>query len=83
MTVWDPGYPVEWIDWIDSSGYASWRETDEFENPKLSIRSVGMIVAEDDVSVTLALNASELGSVSHATTIPKVAIVRRFVLEIE
>ena len=48
---------VAWIEWIDSSEYedADWKSEDEVkELTPMRIKSVGILVNEDDLYITLA-----------------------------
>lgn len=75
--------PVEYVEWVDSAGSDSWVSRGELNDvAKVSrVRSAGILVAEDDESITLAEGVDEThNNVHHPITIPKLAITSREVI---
>jgi len=70
---------LEYIEWLDSSGYDGWHEPSHKELSKhLKIKSIGWITGEDDVAITLTNHIHTKTKNHHADmTIPKCAIVKR------
>lgn len=79
---------VACIEWLDSSEYedADWKSEDEVkELTPMRIKSVGMIVNEDDVYITLAASVNNYDIDCEAQfggliTIPKFAILKQLIL---
>ncbi len=77
---------VACIEWIDSSEYedADWKSEDEVkELTPMRIKSVGILVNEDDLYITLASSVNNYDLDCEAQfggliTIPKVAILKQW-----
>lgn len=69
------------ITWIDSKVASGWRDISEITMGPLECHTVGLLVHEDEVSVTLAGSWCEANqSYGESITIPKVCIRRKKIL---
>ncbi|MBN9463440.1 MAG: hypothetical protein J0H00_19695 [Burkholderiales bacterium] len=72
----------EHVLWLDSFGLsAGWQHVEDIEARTVMVASAGLVLAEDDDSLTLAAHVGYLGDemaqVGGVITIPKAAIVSR------
>lgn len=77
-----PHAGFEVVTWVDSFGLeGGWQHVEDVSTQPVTIASVGLVLAEDADSLTLAAHVgyhgSERAQVGGALTIPKVAIVQR------
>lgn len=77
-----PFADFEAVLWLDSFGLeAGWQHVEDVSTQPVTIASVGLVLAEDADSLTLAAHVgyhgSERAQIGGALTIPKVAIVQR------
>ena len=79
-------YPIEYIEWIDSTGYNSgWFPIKDIKDNEaiqkedyLKCYSIGFVVLETDFSITISDTIEFVNSSIHnALTIPKMAILKR------
>ena len=61
------------IEWVDSKFGAGWEYLDEIEPRAAEVRTIGHLISEDEVSITLAHSISEKQCCGRIT-IPKVCI---------
>lgn len=73
------------IRWIDSSQTYGWqdRPTEPPTEDKLTCITVGFLMAQDDVGITVAGSVGAGGVVSGVLTIPEVAIISQTVIQEE
>jgi hypothetical protein len=76
-------YDLESVEWIDSAGYGRqfWHSLDDHDHSIVYINSVGYVVHETDLIITLIMNISTSGNVIGDMTIPKCAITKRKILK--
>ena len=72
----------ECVTWLDSCGLsAGWQALEDVDPRPVTIASVGLVLAEDELAITLAPHVGYHGEkrnqVGGALTIPKAAIVQR------
>ncbi len=60
--------------WIDSSYFKGWQDIEEIDPAPVEIRSVGLLLKQDDEGITLTAAASDNGQVHAPITIPWGAI---------
>ena len=80
---------IAYVRWVDSSspqGVWSRRQDAHYSHEKMMCDSVGRILKEDDEVLTLYMSEfypPEEGSVQGSISIPKAAIVERWILEVK
>ncbi len=79
-----PDSPVK-ITWRDAAGWHHWTDVDEFkeqepQRSKLTNESVGWVICEDDLSVTIAGHRSDQNAIDGIMRIPKCCIMSRVLL---
>jgi hypothetical protein len=69
---------VYWCEWIDSCTTRGWQHPSEMDNDDDGLRcwTIGFLVEETDVSITLAESYSAHGAFNCPLTIPRVAIIK-------
>lgn len=70
-------YPIECVTWEDHYSQDDWIELEKFDNKAATVVSVGYLVKEDDIALTLALNVCDGTEVSCAMTIIKKCVLAR------
>ena len=69
--------PIVDILWVDSFGMGVWCSVDALGDITLECRTVGFLVAEDEISITVAPSLNCTGDCDSPIRIPKVAIKSR------
>ncbi len=70
------------VTWIDSTGFAGWQEK-QTPRTATTCRTVGFLVNENDDYITIAATYDSFTDAYHSPlTIPKVAIIERWELEL-
>ena len=72
-------YPIEYLEWMDSTGPDGWNKPDiDKIDEYLPIISVGWLTNETKISVTIVCHIQVKGNCHYAEmTIPKCAITKR------
>lgn len=75
---------VVWIEWIDSHGCSGWLEEKSHCAPQEELRctTCGFVLEERDDAVTVSSSLSVLGHANDGITIPRVAIMAMWDIEI-
>lgn len=71
-----------YIEWLDSHGGEGWVRSEDIDEPKLLIKTIGWLVKEHKDYVILSTSKNEWNSVISQLAIPKVAIVKRKALKV-
>ena len=69
--------PVVEVEWVDSAAHGEWATPDEVHAllDKLTCRSVGYLLHDDERGVLLALGAGAVGQYLSTMAIPRAAIL--------
>lgn len=72
-------YKAVLIEWADSctTGDHAWKNITELDHKPVTIQSVGYIIGETRLAITIAAHISQSSRVSGDITIPKACIFRR------
>ena len=66
------------LTWLDSSAGGPWNRIDDIKKERLATcTTVGMVLREDEESITVVQSFDGAESVDHFIVIPKFAIVKR------
>lgn len=69
--------PIVDILWVDSFGMGVWSDFDSLGDISLECRTVGFLVAEDEISITVSPSLNCTGQCDSPIRIPNVAIKSR------
>jgi len=71
-----------YIEWLDSHGGEGWIRSDDINEPKLLIKTIGWLVKEHSDYVILTTSYNEWNNILSQLAIPKVAIVKRKIIKL-
>ncbi len=67
-------WPIVEVEWIDSTGRASWQPQEEWKLMNMSIRTTGYLFKDLSDRVVIIQSLSALDLIDHQISIPRVAI---------
>jgi len=70
------------VHWEDSHGDGSWCNPEDVDDWSLGITSIGILVSEDDQSITLCTSKSDGGQVQGCIKIPKSCIKKQWEVDL-
>jgi hypothetical protein len=69
--------PLVSVKWQDSYAEHGWESLDSLVMKIATVQSIGYVLKEDKISITLVQSTSDTGAYDHIITIPKGCIIER------